>query len=565
MRSSILLSASLLAAVAVGCAQREPGEQPDILPGQEQILSDLLGGGEVLDGGCRLQGAEIQKVFVLARYRCDGADREAEIELRHPAYAAGATLTTAKFAIVAHGPATAPAGFLEALARRIRAREQRFHWRDIGDPTSAWAIAIAMLAVPAALGFLLGRASRRLLRGAPRRRGLAAVSLGLLLLPIALGPRLACFSLYDLELCAVMTLLGLLAGARPVDAPRIPPAGPILAAFLTLAGMAGIEVYVRLHPVPLRETERPGSLHVVFADDDREFGCRAFFPDRYDHDWFGDPGDPPFPPKTPGRRRVLHVGDSMTASLDVAKDARFPALIERARTGQEHLDLGVLNLGTDAELVVVRRWMDRLGADELVLHVMPGNDITDMDRPYACCDDGPLLAYPPGAPPVLRCPEPRYRFTAWTLAAQGPPPFPLRVAAGTSVLAKRLRWGFQEAMPVVRSAGDLPSQWDHFERALAGIRDEAARRGIPLTVAILPNRSALEGRDLATSPADRATPDRMIATSRALGIRTLDGWALFEDAMRRDPGARYFQAYPLNPHFDEAGEALYAAWLSAEL
>jgi hypothetical protein len=565
---AIVLSA---AALSIGCARRAPVEEPEqqhvIRPGQEHILADILGTGEVLEGGCRFQGARIQFVSIAARYRCDAADGDTEVELCHPALAPAGALVTAKFALTVKGDRTPPpAGFPEALARRVSDREKRWHWTEIDDPTSAWEISAGMLAGPPLLGFLLGRVARRLVRGARRWRVVRAVTgAALLLLPIVVGPRLPRFSLYDLALVAILMVLGLLAGGRPLDAPRIHPAGPILAVLLSLGGLWGIEVYVRGHPVPIRDVEKPGSLHVVFDNDEREFGCRAFFPDQYDHDWFGDLGEPPFPPKRPGLRRVLHVGDSMTASLDVKRSARFPALLERARSDQEHLNLGVLNLGTDAELVIVRRWMDRLDADEIVLHVMPGNDIGDMDRPYACCDAGPLLDYPEGAPPVLRCPEPAYRFPLRTLAAQGPPPFPLRVAAAYSVLARRLRWGFQAAMPIVRSARDLPSQWEHFGRALAAIRDEAARRGIPLEVVVLPSRTALEGRDLARRPADRDTPDRMIQVSRALGIRTFDGWALFEDAMRRDPHARYFQPFPENPHFNEEGEALYAEWLAAQV
>jgi hypothetical protein len=539
-----------------------PEERYVILPGQEQVVGALLGGERTLPGGCRLQGARIDRVRILSRYRCEGRAEELAVTLSHPALAPEAQLKTESFAVVVEGGA-APPGFPEALLAEVRSNEKRFRWKEPGDPTTALAITAAMSLVPPLLGAGIGRLVRRVSPRARLTMAKAAASLLLLILPALIAPSLVLLSVYDLWLVALLAAMGIWAGGRDRSLPRIPPAGPILAVVLTLAGVLGIELFLRRHPVPMRDTEPAGSLHLLFPPVDREHGCRALFPDVYDHDHFGDPGDPPFPPKAPGKRRILHLGDSMTAGIDVPRDARFPALLERARPGEEHINLGVLSIGTDAELVIARRWIDRLEGDELYLHVMPGNDIGDMDRPYVCCGDGPLLDYPPGGAPAERCAVPVYRFSLGSLLSQGPPPFPLRVLASYSVLFRRLRWGFQEHMPGVRSSHDQPSQWEHFERSLTAIRDLGRARNLPLTVVVMPSRTALEGRDLGAAPGARATPDRILAIASALGLHPLDAWARFEDELRQNPESPLFQSYPLNPHFEREGHRIYAEFLLA--
>ena len=105
-----------------------------IQPGHEELLLDMLGGKDVLPGGCALTEGKVEGGIVKATYKCGTG--EAVIELRHPqASGAGAEKTT-KFALkVASG--SAPDGFMDALLTRIRAREGDFQWFEPPTPRSS--------------------------------------------------------------------------------------------------------------------------------------------------------------------------------------------------------------------------------------------------------------------------------------------------------------------------------------------------------------------------------------------------------------------------------------------
>ena len=85
----------------------------------------MLGTGETLPGDCKLAGGSIERTSVVARYDCSGG-RTVAVELRHPSDAPQAATRTERFAIVARGPA--PAGFVDAIARRVAAAEAHFRW-----------------------------------------------------------------------------------------------------------------------------------------------------------------------------------------------------------------------------------------------------------------------------------------------------------------------------------------------------------------------------------------------------------------------------------------------------
>ena len=116
-----------------------------IQPGAEQLFADMLGTGQQLPGGCTLGEGKIERTSVVATYAC-GAERVV-LELVHPSVAPNRAVRTERLAVgVKSG--TPPAGLLDAVADRIRAREAAFQWTAVGDQSGAgaqsrWPVAIA--------------------------------------------------------------------------------------------------------------------------------------------------------------------------------------------------------------------------------------------------------------------------------------------------------------------------------------------------------------------------------------------------------------------------------------
>jgi len=101
------------------------GAQYVIRPGAAALFADMLGKGEALPGGCTLSSGEIEPASLLARYVCGAA--EVVLQVVHPETARPADVRTQRFAIAVKDGAP-PAGLLDAVADRIRARESHFEW-----------------------------------------------------------------------------------------------------------------------------------------------------------------------------------------------------------------------------------------------------------------------------------------------------------------------------------------------------------------------------------------------------------------------------------------------------
>lgn len=134
-------------APAPGSAQpavAPPGQAPDaeqvavesgvlaVIPaGQEELLSEMLGRGAALPGGCSLSAGNVNGASVVATYACAGGT--VAVELVHPDYAARGAAKTDRFALTIKS-GTAPDGLAEDLLARIRAREGKFEWKMLGPP-----------------------------------------------------------------------------------------------------------------------------------------------------------------------------------------------------------------------------------------------------------------------------------------------------------------------------------------------------------------------------------------------------------------------------------------------
>jgi len=141
MRSVRIVFPFLAAMALIGRARAEPervaaphavaaeDEEYAIGPGTEPLFADMLGSGQTLPGGCTFGGGRIERTSVIATYQCGAG--EVELQLLHPEIAPRGGVRTQRFAIVVKS-GVPPAGLVDAVAERIRAREAGFEWMNVG-------------------------------------------------------------------------------------------------------------------------------------------------------------------------------------------------------------------------------------------------------------------------------------------------------------------------------------------------------------------------------------------------------------------------------------------------
>ena len=97
-------------------------------------------------------------------------------------------------------------------------------------------------------------------------------------------------------------------------------------------------------------------------------------------------------------------------------------------------------------------------------------------------------------------------------------------------------------------------------------RDRMAAHGVGFAVVLLPLREALQSAEPKQSEA-YAIRTRALETCNRLGIRTLDTWDFFEDAVRRTGPARWFITRDgfEDLHFSAEGNDQFARWLAGQL
>jgi hypothetical protein len=169
-RTGILLS--VVAAVTLGtiaCARAEDKPMDDparlngyaIEAGTEQLFAAMLGSGETLAGGCKLGEGQIERTAVVATYTCSGGD--VVLQLEHPDVATSGGVRTTRFVITVKS-GTPPAGLVDAIAERIRTREEGFQWKALeGAPQRRrWVVpAVAATAAAIVVLWILRRLMRR--------------------------------------------------------------------------------------------------------------------------------------------------------------------------------------------------------------------------------------------------------------------------------------------------------------------------------------------------------------------------------------------------------------------
>jgi hypothetical protein len=336
-------------------------------------------------------------------------------------------------------------------------------------------------------------------------------------------------------------------------APRELAARIALAAGSSLVALLALEVAARALPAPAASFPPADRIALLREETAVDPECAPLHPEV---------APEPFAQRTaavrPGAPLVLHLGDSMVEGVGVALEEAFPAQLGRLQPGVVHVDAGFAGTSLDHQILVARAWLPRLSATRVVLHVFGYNDLAELDRAGRCCPGGPLL----DAAGRARCPAPAAPEARRDRIALSPAPYPLRVAAPWSALARRLALGFAAlGERLGRDPAPPADRWARYADLFRVFAADLRRRGVPLTVVYLPARASLE------AAAPRATGDyalrgQVLALARAHGAEAVDPWDMLEAAVRAEGAARIFLPPP-DVHFTVEGHRRLAAFLAA--
>jgi len=463
----------------------------------------------------------------------------------------------------------------DAIASALRSLRADEIWTGTSPPKNAeakplWPALLAMLLAPVALGLLLGVVLRRLRKRPSEGRraawlmGLATTATGLLV-----GAFQSTIGLWDAAWIGLLMGLGLVAGAFGTR--RL-----LLGRWLGLTLATGVifavtEVSVRcLLPTPPAFPPPEEATVVLDADGDgeRDLELRRFpWDEEACSRLFSQPVRGATAPWRPERRHILHLGDSIAFGLNLNETDRFMNRLDATYPGFWRLDGTCPGTSFDFHLLVLRRTLERVRPDLVLVHAYSGNDLEEMDRSYGCCEGRPLLCFD-GERPEPSCPAPLegrgdVGLLRWILTS-APPPWVLRVSTALSFSARWLTaaWATWASRLADTRDGSDETAWVHLEAAMRAIRDEASGAGARAAIVVLPGRDLVER----TGERSRMVHAGLIQYARGLGLPVLDAepvvQALYE---ARGVDATFANAWQGDIHFSAETHAVLAAWLGSEL
>jgi hypothetical protein len=100
-------------------------DEPVVPPGQDQLLSTMLGHGARLPEGCKFAGGAADGPLIRSTYRCPSG--EVVYHIVHPENATESATQTERFAIMVESGAP-PTTLIDALASLMRSSEGEFEW-----------------------------------------------------------------------------------------------------------------------------------------------------------------------------------------------------------------------------------------------------------------------------------------------------------------------------------------------------------------------------------------------------------------------------------------------------
>ncbi|MBI3782470.1 MAG: hypothetical protein HY270_03615 [Deltaproteobacteria bacterium] len=441
---------------------------------------------------------------------------------------------------------------------------------------TVFSTALALLALPIALGALLGSLLRRL-----ARRHFAGViaAIACLILPAALvvglGIRFPLIGLWDTAVESLLFALGVLLALHSALSERRNLA---LLSTSLLFSLLLLELATRLFLPPPPAFPVKSGPHLLLADalrvdlktqpwDTRckEVVCSVVYGDQY-------PGifDPiasqreivtpqNFVLRPDAQRRVLHIGDSMAFGFGLPRDQTFTADLERLEPGIQHINGSIPGTAPDAYLAVLQSWIVTQKIDLAVMYVYEGNDLEGLDSRYPCCDWQSLLTYD-ASTAHLRCqtatvPDLGHAGVTW-LRYHNPPPYLLRALVGTSSAATYLA-AATTVEPFLQEDQSRDTRLKHLGSILRTAGEVLTARGIPFLVVVLPARSWLESS--ATRQHDAVD---IVDVARRDNVRAIDASAVFRDAVEQR-ASLFFENGDI--HFNAAGHTLLATWLHERL
>lgn len=255
--------------------------------------------------------------------------------------------------------------------------------------------------------------------------------------------------------------------------------------------------------------------------------------------------------------RWVAVGDSFTLAAQVAEEDTFEAKLGRA-VGVTVLNAGVDGYSTWQETRRYARVADAVDVDGVLVTFFLGNDLGD-DARWEKTPPG--AAHPPphvGAPPVEDfLARHSYLWAFWRVGRAR-----AAMEAGTDPSAQRFR---NELRLFTKSgAGELQNELASATRALAALRDEAARRGDGVLVAVAPPAFALTDAAAAetlatfglTDPSPDAPRQAVLGALRELALPACD----LQPALAASPATPYFQ---YDGHWNPTGHAVVAEAIRA--
>lgn len=100
-------------------------DEPVVPPGQDELISTMLGRGAELPDGCKFAGGLSDGPLITGNYVCPSG--HVAYRIVHPDNASDSAAQTERFAIMIERGAP-PATLTDALARLFRGREADFEW-----------------------------------------------------------------------------------------------------------------------------------------------------------------------------------------------------------------------------------------------------------------------------------------------------------------------------------------------------------------------------------------------------------------------------------------------------
>lgn len=324
----------------------------------------------------------------------------------------------------------------------------------MSEPSSVVAALVFSLAVPAAGGWLAGRAGSR---GVGLLLGSGLAALGLSVVWNAVPP--------PTELLGLWAVAGLVALLRASSNP-----GRRAAQLGVFFGCAEVGARLALPEpvVPVSQVAPWTSRHTrQHQAQEARFAWAAC--DLMHH-----------APEVPEAPWVLHLGDSMVrppASLD-APQVPLAAAWAATAPSHAHVDRAAPGTSVDVQLLALRRALPSQPS-AVVWYVNPFNDALEWGKAFPCCADGPVLRDDLSA----RCPVPTPIDRP--LARTATPPWLLRAMSSGSHLAGwgLVTWGRWIQFNPYRH----PVPWAQVARTVRAGVDEAQAAGVPVVVAVLPD------------------------------------------------------------------------------